>query len=1559
MKTLKKILSLTIVFAMVMSVVAFAGYKDVDYDEDYAGAVELLSALEIFVGDQNGNFNPDKTISRAEMAAIICRAKGLEDAAQASKGETAYTDVPAHHWASGYVNIASQTGIIAGYGNGKFGPDDDVTYEQAVKMIVCALGFEPMAKAKGGWPAGYMVVGNTYKITEGASAAQGALRKTVAVLMNNGLTTPMMDQTTWGSDAQFEVLDGSRGKLYRTLLTDMDIYVATGIVGNKAYDEIAFTISEDSDDGEFNEGDEEYFEINGTDIAGFKHQSVEAYVSKKSRNSYEVVAVVSAVEGSSFTIVSDDIESYASNKVEYFVDPANSSKTKTIKLEKNPDVEFNSSGYNGSLADLLLYEEDVELTFIENTGDNTYDAIVATKYLSAKVDYVDANKDKITIDGKTVLLDFDDEDLTIILEDMDGNKLDLYDFETDDVVAVVADNSNFKNYVDYIRIVKLDNSVIRGSVDGTYTASNGVRYVIIDGEDYIDGSSGSLGVGDEGLFYLGMTGKIISFDGSSASKDYAYVLECALSTSNFSDDLWQIKLLTSDNGVRTYTLTDDASEYFVNSYASKIDLDATTKSKQLFASLSSSQKADADRLITFKTNAKGYIKSFKPANVYGTTIKTISASQNEYNAYTQIINGAPLEDNAIVFNITNSSADNTYATDISYLVDDGKYSGFVFANEDYEYCVMVITSGDAAFSDEEGVAIATRVVTTSNKDDDPITKVTFVQNEEESYVYFDEDSENRAGSDDDYETMNVGDVFVYNANSAGYVSEYVILGSVNNDLLEVNKNAYAQFGEDVEFLYGYISNTSRKTTSRGETITINDGKEQVISIASSTNKYTYDDSGRNTIIETEDFLAGDAYYYDADSGEATFAFVKMADGFVVDIYTFGKRVDIGGYMNVVMLIDSIGTVEATDACLAKIEEAEDAYSRLSYSEKNNVRNYGVLTAARSQYETLINTNAAATTIAFIQAIGTVEADEATRIKIELAENSYNALTEKQREYVTNYSELVTARSTYNALVAQKENAKINEVIELINSIGTVDASSKAKIDAARAAYNALTETQKSGVTNYGSLESAESAYEAIVSTAAVDEVILLIDSIGVIEPTDECKDKIEAAEKAYAELGSSEKAQVNNAMDLENAKADYEKAVSAVNEVKALINAIGTVEYTDSCYAKITVAKEAYKALDTAEKYAVTNYAKLAEAEETYEALKNAVAEEEKKQTDKAEAEKVDAIISQLGTMDASEASRIKLEAAVDAYNALTTEQKAYVQNKEILTNAAAAYAKAVEDAKIAEDKQEAAKVEAIIAQIGAVDASDACKAKIEAAEKAYNDLTNAQKAYVGNVAVLTAAKTAYAKAVEDAKIAADKQEAAKVEAIIAQIGTVDASDACKAKIEAAEKAYNDLTNTQKAYVGNVAVLTAAKTAYAKAVEDAKIAADKQEAAKVEAIIAQIGAVDASDACKAKIEAAEKAYNDLTNAQKAYVGNAAVLTAAKTAYAKAVEDAKIAADKQEAAKVDELIKAIGSVDASDACKTKIEAAEKAYELLTAEQKKYVTLSATLSASRTIYNALTK
>lgn len=75
MKNLKKVLALVLAFSMMLSVVAFASYNDVDADADYAGAVELLSALDIIKGDDLGNFNPDNTITRAEFAAIVCPCK--------------------------------------------------------------------------------------------------------------------------------------------------------------------------------------------------------------------------------------------------------------------------------------------------------------------------------------------------------------------------------------------------------------------------------------------------------------------------------------------------------------------------------------------------------------------------------------------------------------------------------------------------------------------------------------------------------------------------------------------------------------------------------------------------------------------------------------------------------------------------------------------------------------------------------------------------------------------------------------------------------------------------------------------------------------------------------------------------------------------------------------------------------------------------------------------------------------------------------------------------------------------------------------------------------------------------------------------------------------------------------------------------------------------------------------------------------------------------------------------------------------------------------------------
>ena len=167
-----------------------------------------------------------------------------------------------------------------------------------------------------------------------------------------------------------------------------------------------------------------------------------------------------------------------------------------------------------------------------------------------------------------------------------------------------------------------------------------------------------------------------------------------------------------------------------------------------------------------------------------------------------------------------------------------------------------------------------------------------------------------------------------------------------------------------------------------------------------------------------------------------------------------------------------------------------------------------------------------------------------------------------------------------------------------------------------------------------------------------------------------------------------------------------------------------------------------------------------------------------------------------------------------------------------------------------------------VIAQINALPATDAItsanKDAIEAARGAYNALNNAQKAKVptDKVQKLTDAEAALKEAI-------DTETANGVSALIDLLPEANnVTTADKTDIEAARKAYNDLTNDQKAKVS---------TDTLKKLTDAE---DSLAAAEVSDKINALPATsDVTTANKTAIEAARKAYNDLTNAQKAYVSN--------------------------------------------------------------------------------------
>ena len=143
MKNLKKILALVLAFACAFTMfagAAFTDQADIKVDSD---VVDTLVSLGVVNGYTDGSFKPNDTVTRAEMAKMIYVLRtGNSDASAYNNDKTTFTDIKGH-WAAGYVKYCQSLGIIAGQSATKFAPDQTVTAQEAAKMLLVTLGYDP------------------------------------------------------------------------------------------------------------------------------------------------------------------------------------------------------------------------------------------------------------------------------------------------------------------------------------------------------------------------------------------------------------------------------------------------------------------------------------------------------------------------------------------------------------------------------------------------------------------------------------------------------------------------------------------------------------------------------------------------------------------------------------------------------------------------------------------------------------------------------------------------------------------------------------------------------------------------------------------------------------------------------------------------------------------------------------------------------------------------------------------------------------------------------------------------------------------------------------------------------------------------------------------------------------------------------------------------------------------------------------------------------------------------------------------------------------------------
>lgn len=575
------------------------------------------------------------------------------------------------------------------------------------------------------------------------------------------------------------------------------------------------------------------------------------------------------------------------------------------------------------------------------------------------------------------------------------------------------------------------------------------------------------------------------------------------------------------------------------------------------------------------------------------------------------------------------------------------------------------------------------------------------------------------------------------------------------------------------------------------------------------------------------------------------------------------------------VIDKIEALKTSQNLMQDMQDARKAYDALDAASKKRVTNIKVLTDFEKSHKTVLNV------IALIEKLAPANKDYIKKAKS--ANSAYLKLDEAKRTYVKSYNGL-------------SDKVAAIGVIAQIDTLKVTKKTYKDDVEAAEAAFTALSPTAQALVMNSGALQTARGyittaqafdaridalanepaeTFVAMVATLTAEykkmdknakklvekakaltsyeknnkNVIKVINLIAALNPTSkDYTKKVLAARKAYNALDDVSQKRVTNYGDL-----------AAVEDVASLIGLIATLKPTSKTFLKdLETARTNYDALPAEKQAAIINYEMLVTAE-----------------TELASAHTVIALID--AALPEEEDYLTKLMNARIAYDNLSSGQKKLVVNIKDLTN-----------------REKVVKpIISVMVQIENLEPElNNFVSKVNAARKAYDKLTKDQKKYVNNIATL--------------------QNYEPVSAVIELIGKLKSSsktfneDATRARV-----LYDALAAEMKQYVTNYHLLQAAES-------------NVSGASTVVQMINDLPSVDPKQYIK-RLEEIRAAYNALPKDQQ-----------------RVVENYKVLQEQEKTVKpVMGIVADIDKLMTAKDMDSQYQKILKAYEKLTATQRRYV------------------
>lgn len=153
-------------------------------------AAQVLAALDIMVGGEDGELNLNSTVTRAEFTKMAIASSSMRHAVGDSVSVKPYPDVPQNHWAAPYVKVAVDLGLVQGDLWGNFNPERTITLAEGVTIVLRLLGYQD-SDFSGVWPSGQMAQYSALKLDQGVScgANDAMTRRDALYLFYNLMVT--------------------------------------------------------------------------------------------------------------------------------------------------------------------------------------------------------------------------------------------------------------------------------------------------------------------------------------------------------------------------------------------------------------------------------------------------------------------------------------------------------------------------------------------------------------------------------------------------------------------------------------------------------------------------------------------------------------------------------------------------------------------------------------------------------------------------------------------------------------------------------------------------------------------------------------------------------------------------------------------------------------------------------------------------------------------------------------------------------------------------------------------------------------------------------------------------------------------------------------------------------------------------------------------------------------------------------------------------------------------------------------------------------------------------